>query len=88
MSWSEIGPEAVWLGVLGGLATIIGLVVVPQLVTALGGLALFASLLFVESTEGTRCGGASCDGVIVLILFVISYVLARVLLRRLWPPSV
>lgn len=88
MSWSEIGPEAVWLGVLGGLATIIGLVVVPQLVTALGGLALFASLLFVESTEGTRCGGASGDGVIVLILFVISYVLARVLLRRLWPPSV
>lgn len=29
MSWSEIGPEAVWLGGLGGLATIIGLVVVP-----------------------------------------------------------
>lgn len=84
LSWSEIGLSAGWVGIAGGITTIIGLVVVPQLVTALGGLALFASLLLVESTAGSRCGTASSDGIAVLVVFVISYALARFILNRRW----
>ena len=74
---ADLGVDVSLIGAIGGMLVLFVLIVNPQLLIAVGGVALFAAQLFVEVGVGLPCAPPARGGLFVVLSFAAAYAITR-----------